>query len=81
MVIRAPRAGETELKSDHISPTGICQGAESVAAGLAIGDLEGHRVRRPAITLRLGSAETRRAVDLRIETTERVALVARIVRL
>jgi hypothetical protein len=32
-------------------------------------------VRRPAITLRLGSGEHRRAVVLRIETTQRVALV------
>jgi hypothetical protein len=31
-------------------------------------------VRRPAITVRLGSAESRRAVVVRIETTERVAL-------
>lgn len=32
-------------------------------------------MRRPAITVRLGRPESRRAVVLRIETTERVALV------
>jgi hypothetical protein len=46
----------------------------SMRAGLIPKRGEGHRVRRPAITLRLGSAARRRAVILRIETSERLAL-------
>jgi hypothetical protein len=44
-------------------------------AGFAVAGLEGKAMRRPAISLRLGRADSRRAVVLRIEATEQVALV------